>query len=205
MSFQELPDLSCDKAIQIGGIDKKTKKANPKQIEGFFIGSRDVESKKSKTGFTKLHVFKTATGTVGVWGKTNLDTQLQSVKLGVMTRVTFVGMVATKNNPMYKYKVQIDNDNVLDGVDLEALQSAGAESSGEDSSGSNYDSGEEEVSAEDFGQEEPEETSLDEEDAPMDEAPPVKAANKTTSGKPAAAGANKTTTEALLAGRRKAA
>lgn len=114
MSFTEIADLDCSNTIALGGRDKKTGKANPTKLEGYFIGSKQVESTKSKSGFAYLHVFQTPQGNVGVWGKTNLDQKLKSVKAGAMTRVTFVGMVETKNNPMYKYKVEVDSSNFID-------------------------------------------------------------------------------------------
>lgn len=114
MAFKEVTDLGCDKAIQLGGVDKKTKKPNPKQLEGYYLGSRQIPSTKSKSGFTNLHVFQTVQGNVGVWGKTDLDSKLAGAAKGTMTRITFTGMVETKNNPMYKYKVETDEDNVID-------------------------------------------------------------------------------------------
>lgn len=145
MAFTELADLGCSKAVALGGRDKKTGKANPTQIEGYFIGTRQVESPKARSGFCALHVFQTKSGNVGVWGKTNLDSKMKSATPGAMTRVTFVGMVETKNNPMYKYKVEIDKDNV---IDIAASSSAEEgnfvdEDSSEDLSASGYEESEE--------------------------------------------------------------
>ncbi len=113
MGFERLANLECDSSTALGGMDKKTGKPNPTSIEGYFIGSRDVPSPKSKTGFSKLHVFQTKKGNVGVWGKTNLDYQLRSVLPGTMTRVTFTGMKPTKNNPMYSFSIEVDKDNTI--------------------------------------------------------------------------------------------
>lgn len=114
MGFKTVVSLDCDKAISLGGEDRKTRKANPTSIEGYYVGSRKVESAKSKTGFCLLHVFQTSGGLTGVWGKTDLDRKLSSVSPGIMTRASFVGMKETKNNPMYLYKVEIDADNSID-------------------------------------------------------------------------------------------
>lgn len=114
MAFKEQADLDCTETVSLGGTNNKTGKKNPTSIEGFFIGSRKVESAKAKTGFCFIHVFQTAKGNVGVWGKTNLDQKLSNATPGVMTRITFVGMQPTKNNPMYKYKFEVDADNTID-------------------------------------------------------------------------------------------
>lgn len=114
MAFKEITDLSTDKVIALGGKDKKSGKDNDSGLEGYYLGARQVESAKSKTGFSKIHVFKTAKGNVGLWGKTDSDHQLANVAPGTMTRITFVGMRSTKNNPMYKFKVETDSNNTID-------------------------------------------------------------------------------------------
>jgi hypothetical protein len=163
MAFKELADLDCGVSIALGGKDKKGK-ANPTRIEGYYIGSRDVPSAKSKTGFAKLHVFQTQKGNVGVWGKTNLDQKMTSVTPGAMVRVSFVGMVPTKNNPMYKYKVEVDAENTIE------VASGGGEEASDDTG---YDSGTDDSQ----GYEEPgyePESDVDQEEPPMDEAPPAR-------------------------------
>lgn len=126
MAFKTVSDLSTDNAIALGGFNKKTRADNPTSVTGYFIGSKEVDSPKSKTGKAKLHVFQTAEGNIGVWGKTDLDQKLRAAQVGALTRVTFTGMQETKNNPMYKYKVEIDSDNTIDvapGIEGEAGQS----------------------------------------------------------------------------------
>lgn len=160
MGFKEVASLDCDTAIQLGGINKKTGKANPTRVEGYYIGSRDVDSPKSKTGVSKLHIFQTEKGTLGVWGKTDLDRKLSGVTAGHMTRVTFTGMKETKNNPMYVFKVEVDSDNSTDVSNLDA--SAGdADADAEYVAGSDADEYESES---DVGEDEP----------ALDEAPPAR-------------------------------
>lgn len=113
MGFKSLADLDADVCYALGGSDRKTGKANPTQVEGYYIGSRQVPSPKSKTGFAALHIFQTPEGNVGIWGKTNLDSKLGRVTPGTMARVTFLGMKETKNNPMYVYGVEVDSDNTI--------------------------------------------------------------------------------------------
>ena len=115
MGFTEVQDLGCDVAITLGGINKKTNKKNPTQIEGYFLGSRDIASKFSKTGFAKMHVLQTPDGNVGVYGKTDLDRKMLSVAPGVCVRVTQSGSVPTnKGNDMLKFKVEVDAENTID-------------------------------------------------------------------------------------------
>lgn len=114
MAFKEVLDLETDTTTALGGINRKTGKPNPKSVEGYFIGSRQVDSPKSKGGKAFLHVFETSKGKVGVWGKTDMDRKLTSAPLGAMTRVTHTGMQATKNGEMYKYKIEVDAENTID-------------------------------------------------------------------------------------------
>lgn len=185
MGFQTLVSLDCDTAIQLGGKDRKTGKAHPTSIEGYYVGSKEIASPKSKTGFSKLHVFQTSKGAVGVWGKTDLDRKLASATIGVMTRVTFTGLKETKNNPMYVYKVEVDADN---SIDVASLEGASEESDVSES----YGSEDEESSELDPGDESP----LPDEVPPQRATPPKAAAAATPSK------AQQERARALLNGRR---
>lgn len=198
MAFTELPDLDCEKTTALGGKDKKSGKPNPTSIEGYFIGSKQVASKKSKTGFAFLHVFQTEKGNIGVWGKTNLDRQMKRVTPGFMTRVRFVGMVETDNNPMYKYKVGVDPDNTID-VGSVQQDAEGQEASTEDV-GADYAE-----EAADSAYDVEEESDLSEEDdQALDTAPPARA---TPPKRPATtpSAERQAKVQALLNGRGKAA
>lgn len=134
--FTTITDLDCSKTTSIGGVDRKSGKKNPSQIEGYYIGTRQVASPKAKTGFSALHVFQTPEGNVGVWGKTNLDQKMTSVTPGAMTRVSFIGMQETKNNPMYKYKVEVDASNT---IEVAAVSNNAGDGETNDSSDAGYD------------------------------------------------------------------
>ncbi len=133
MAFKELADLDADTCYALGGKDKKTGKNNPTKVEGYFIGTRQVESKKSKTGLAALHIIQTSKGNVGIWGKTNLDQKLKSVTPGVMVKIEFSGMKETKNNPMYVYKVSQDTENTIEvvGADTSAAADTGSDDQGD--------------------------------------------------------------------------
>lgn len=115
MAYEELVSLDTDAVISLGGIDSETGKKNPTELEGFYLGYKEVPSKKSKTGFSKIHVFQTAKGNIGLWGKTNSDQQLATGVLGRMTKVTYLNKVTLPNgNPMHKFKVFQDAANTIE-------------------------------------------------------------------------------------------
>jgi len=114
MAFKNINDLSTDTTISLGGFNKKLRKDNPTSIEGYFLGSRQIPDTKKKSGISYIHVFQTANGNVGVWGKTDMDRKLTSATPGVMTRVSFDKMVATTNGEMYKYIVAVDEENTIE-------------------------------------------------------------------------------------------
>lgn len=114
MAFKTVTDLNADTTISIGGVNKKTGKKNPTSIEGYLLGSREVPDRKKKSGVSFIHVFQTAQGNVGVWGKTDMDRKIGAVSPGTMTRVSFDRMVPTPNGDMYKYKIEFDEDNTVE-------------------------------------------------------------------------------------------
>lgn len=126
--FKEVQSLETDTTIALGGVNRKTGKKNPTSVEGYYIGSKKVDSKKAKFGFAYLHVIQTAKGNIGVWGKTDLDRKILSATVGSMIRATHTGMLATPNGEMYKYKVEIDADNTIE-VDLASSTANEPESS----------------------------------------------------------------------------
>jgi hypothetical protein len=125
MGFKEVATLDADNTVALGGRNKKTGKNNPTKAEGYYLGSRKVESKKSKTGYAFIHFLQTTNGNLGVWGKTDLDRKLTSVTPGTMVRITQTGMQATPNGDMYKYKVEQDSTNTIDVSGLAAANQGG--------------------------------------------------------------------------------
>lgn len=162
MGFREVASLDADVVTALGG-KQKNGKANPRSVEGYYLGFRMVENKRSKTGESKLHFFQTAKGNIGVWGKTDLDRKLVSVALGTMTRATFDKMKACPGkNDMYLYKVETDTENVIEVADLP------------DNQESQSDGGEPDSTEPEYEQEE--ETDVDADEPPVDELPPARAA-----------------------------
>ncbi len=114
MGFQQVTDLDAETTVAIGGLNKKTGKKNPTSVEGYYLGKRQVESKKAKSGFAFIYYFQTSKGNIGVWGKTDLDRKMSTVTPGVMVRASFDKMVPTPNGDMYKFKVEFDPDNTIE-------------------------------------------------------------------------------------------
>lgn len=145
MAFKEVQSLDADNTTALGGFNKKTGKKNPTNAEGYYLGTRQVDSPRSKSGKSALHFLQTPKGNLGVWGKTDLDRKLSNVPAGTMVRITQSGTVPTPNGDMYKFKVEVDPDNT---IEVAAPESAAFSGSEEDD---NYASPEE---TEDYGQDE---------------------------------------------------
>jgi len=149
MAFKTINTVDAEITTALGGFNKKTKKDNPTQVEGYYLGNKKVDSVKAKSGFAYLHVFQTAKGNLGVWGKTDMDKKLLSVTPGTMTRVTFAGTKPTKTgNDMYIYTVEVDEDNTIEVADLPRGSSdAGPLAATEDSEESLFTTGDDEDAA----------------------------------------------------------
>jgi hypothetical protein len=120
MAFKQISDLSAELTISLGGTNKKTGKKNPTTVEGYYLGKREVEDRKKKSGVSYIYFLQTSKGNLGVWGKTDMDRKLTSVKEGEMIRITHTGMQATANGDMYKYSVEVDSDNTIEVVGANA-------------------------------------------------------------------------------------
>lgn len=135
MAFEQVVDLSPDNVIALGGFNKKTRKDNPTSAEGYYLGSRRIADNKKNDGIGYIHVLKTPRGDLGVWGKTDLDRKLLGTTPGVMVRITFDRMVPTPKGEMYKFKVEVDKDNVIEVANLvQGSSDAGAQDTGYDDS-----------------------------------------------------------------------
>lgn len=187
MAFKKVLSLDTDTRTALGGTRKDEKGRvvkNPTTAEGYYLGSKDEPSKKSKTGFSKVHVLQTDQGTLGVYGKTDLDRKMRAVTPGHMTRITYTGMKETQNNPMYVYLVESDAENT---IDVDAIEQLGAsDDESEYNSESSYD---------DAG----EESAIDEEETPVDEVPPARATPPKTAAKVPSAASRAAVLEKLKA------
>lgn len=138
MAFEEITSLDADQTVAIGGKNKKTGKPNPTSVEGYYLGTREVRSPKSKSGSASIHFFQTPKGKIGVWGKTDMDRKMMQVKPGLMTKIVFDKMTPTPNGDMYTYKVAQDKANGIDVAELANNNDHHASSDSADD-GSRYD------------------------------------------------------------------
>jgi hypothetical protein len=113
MAFEQVQSLDCEITTALGGINRKTGKPNPTKAEGYLIGTKEVDSPKSKTGKACLHILQTDKGRLGVWGKTDLDRKLRGVAMGTMVRITQDRKVKTPNGEMYCFLVEQDKENCI--------------------------------------------------------------------------------------------
>lgn len=127
MAFKEVTDLNADVVISLGGTNKKTGKKNPINIEGYYLGRREVEDRKKKSGVGYIYFFQTPKGNVGVWGKTDLDRKMLTAKTGTMMRITSTGTRPTPNGDMYIYRVEVDSENTIEVLSEETNFSAASE------------------------------------------------------------------------------
>ncbi len=187
MAFEKLADLDADVTISLGGINKKTGKANPTKIEGYFLGLREVADAKKKSGKSFIYYIQTSKGNVGVWGKTNLDNKMKQVEPGLMIRIVQEGKRQTPNGDMYLYQVSVDRSD--------SIEVASAPAASEDAE--EYGQGADDGKWTDSEEDDEEETSLGAEEVPMDEvAPPRAKAPQRPVAAPNAA--RKASVEALL-------
>ena len=122
MAFKKVLSLDAEITVALGGRDKKTGKANPTKVEGYYLGSRQVTG--GKKGPSIIHFFQTPKGNLAVWGKTDSNRKLAGVAPGTMTRVSFDKMKPTPNGDMYCYNVEVDEDNTIDVSELAPSQEA---------------------------------------------------------------------------------
>lgn len=171
MGYEE---VKVTPAISLGGVNKKTGKANPTSIEGYFLRTHGVPDKKKKSGVGYVHDFQTKDGVTSVWGKTDLDKKLSRVVVGAMTKVIWTGKTKpTPNGDMQLYQVMQDKKNIIEVDDDNSADSEETADTGA------YDSAStEEETSESFGAEEGEDDP-EEEAPPVDEAPPVRVATTT--------------------------
>lgn len=146
MAFKKKPSLDVDNVFKLGGVDKKGK-ACPKQIEGFYVGSRTVEGDQ---GTSTIHVFQTAKGKLGIWGSKTLNTTLSADDIGYMVRVTYLGKKKlTKGRTQHMYDIEIDEDQRSEEAASDESEDEGLEASDESEDSEDTEDEEEVESEED--------------------------------------------------------
>lgn len=111
MGYEKVADLSTDNVVKLGGFNEKTQKPNPTTMEGYYLGSRTVQT---TNGDAKIHVFQTAKGNVGVWGSKDINDKLTQVRVGTMTLAEFTGKQKLQGGKtLNKFAVSQDKSNMI--------------------------------------------------------------------------------------------
>lgn len=149
MGFQKVTSLDADITYALGKKNKQTGKADPSSVEGYYIGNREVDTKLGKT---KLHIFQTPKGNIGIWGGTDMNRKLSQVALGSMARVTAAGKKPTPRGDMNVFNVEVDKENSIEvsAGDFSSNESMGDNSDQIDSSAFSDDDSDADDSESDF-------------------------------------------------------
>jgi hypothetical protein len=118
MAYEKLNDV---KAVSLGGVDKKTGKKNPVELEGYYIRKEEKPNKFNPTKPQSFYVFETKDGPVGLFGKAGIDREMKKANVGVMTKVVDTGKLLDtgKGNPMRVFEVFQDSSNTIDVAQVE--------------------------------------------------------------------------------------
>lgn len=117
MAYEKVNDLGTDVVHKLGGTDKNGKPA-PKQMEGYYLGSRPVVT---SNGPAVIHVFQTPKGNEGIWGTKKLNDNLTVKLIGSMVLVQYKGKKKlTGGKTQHEYDISVDKSNTIDVVGLDA-------------------------------------------------------------------------------------
>lgn len=113
MAYEKLSDV---KPVALGGIDKKTGKKNPTELEGYYLRREEKPNKFNPVKPQSFYVFETKEGPQGLFGKAGIDREMKKATLGVMTKVVDTGKLLDtgKGNPMRVFEVFQDSSNAID-------------------------------------------------------------------------------------------
>lgn len=182
MAYKKLVSLEASTMISLGGR-RKTGEKNPTSAEGYYLGFKTVPDNKKKSGTNNIFYLQTPKGIVGVWGKTDLNKQMQGAVKGQMTLIEVTGTRTVPNGEMHVFEISQDDTNTTDVPNFSTSASAQEEDVGEVHDGGTYD---------EYGQ--------DEDDYVQDAAPAKSRTAAKSDG--LAAEAKRAKVEALLANRK---
>jgi hypothetical protein len=125
MALKSFDTARPDKYVTVGGFSKKGEK-NPEWAEGYYLGSVSGTNQFDEGKTKVIFMLKTPAGIIGVNGNANLVNKMQDSErgfkaatgnppIGAFLRIDFTGEVKSgKGNPMKTFKVQFDDENVID-------------------------------------------------------------------------------------------
>lgn len=149
MAYEEMVDLGTDNVVALGGVNSKTGKPNPTEIEGRYLGARAVTT---SNGPSVIHVFQTPTGSVGVWGTKKLNDNLPGSE-GYMLFIKYKGKVKIaggKTQHTYSFGIdRADKTEVSRMLSTGTNKGSGTENSYADLESDNSDAANEDTEAAD--------------------------------------------------------
>lgn len=112
MAYEVLDDV---KAVKLGGVDKKTGKKNPTEIEGYYLRV-EKRPNKFKDEPQNFYIFQTAEGDVGVYATGGIQREMKKAVIGRMTKLINTGRTLDtgKGNPMTVYQAFQDKSNTIE-------------------------------------------------------------------------------------------
>lgn len=113
MGYEKLSDVQT---VILGGVDKKTGKRNPTELEGYFLRVEQRPNKFNTDKPQNYYVFQTQNGEEGVFGKAGLDREMKKASPNAMTKVVHTGTTRDtgKGNPMVVFDVFQDKSNIIE-------------------------------------------------------------------------------------------
>ncbi len=115
MALKAVPNFSSNIEVKIGGVDKKTGKPNPTSVKGYYLSTS--VNPNGKYGVSKSHFLQTPRGVELIWGKKNMDKQIeQYAKPGMMIEINYTGMRDTPKGAMHTFELKVDEDDTIDVV-----------------------------------------------------------------------------------------
>ncbi len=113
MAYEEVSEVST---VQLGGVNKKTGKPNPTELEGYYVGVEQRPNKFNPAQPKNFYKFQTQNGLVGTYASAGIDSALKNAVLGRMTLLISTGEIKDtgKGNPMKVFKAKQDKTNTID-------------------------------------------------------------------------------------------
>lgn len=108
MARKKVIDLNADTTIKFGKAEGALRKGST--FEGYYVGSKEVDS---GMGPSKLHIFQTDEGNVGVWGSAQLNAKLTNLN-GMHTWIKFVDEVRVPKGTMKVFEVEYDDEDTIE-------------------------------------------------------------------------------------------
>lgn len=129
MARKKVISLNADTTVGFG--DKPGQIKAGKTLEGYFLGTKSVNT---KTGPSVVHVIQTPKGNLGLWGSANLNTNLASVAVGNMVYITYKEMIKIAKGTMKVFDVEYDDENTIhtEGVDVNFSTASSEEDAAEE-------------------------------------------------------------------------